>query len=219
MKITIISIFPDFIESFKTHSIIKNAINKKLLTLETVNPRDFAVDGRVDDYVFGGGDGMLLLIEPFYKALMSVKTPESYTIFLTPGGVKLKQPLVKQLVQKKHIIILCGHYEGIDSRIKNFIDLEISLGEYILTGGEIAAAVLTDSITRLIPGVIKENSHVQESFENDKIEYDQFSKPRNFMGYEVPEVLLNGNHKNIAQWREKNSYNNTMEFLKKNKEK
>ncbi|RKX66837.1 MAG: tRNA (guanosine(37)-N1)-methyltransferase TrmD [Tenericutes bacterium] len=197
-KISIISLFPDFIKTIEEHSIIKNALNAELLEIEILNIRDFTDNGHADDTVYGGGKGMLLKIEPIVKAIESIKSEESYVILLGPRGNKFKQEKAKSLSTKKHIILIAGHYEGVDSRIKHFIDEEISIGDYILTGGEIASLVLLDSITRLIPGVIKVESHTNETFENDLFEEDQFTKPEVFRKHSVPKVLLSGNHSDIS---------------------
>ncbi len=213
MKITFISIFPKYYDSFIGHSIIKNAINKGLVEIETIDPRDFSKDGKIDDTLYGGGSGMLLMIEPLVKAIRSVQTNDSYTILLGPRGRTLKQEKARKMVGIKHLVLISGHYEGVDSRIYEYIDEEISIGEYILTGGETASMIVADSIIRLLPGVIKEESHQEESFENDGLlEYDQFTKPIEFEGYKVPEVLLKGNHKDIKKWRRQNSIDKTIEL-------
>ena len=217
MRITFISLFPEYYNDFKKHSIIKNAINKKIIKVETINPRDFSIDNQVDDTIYGGGSGMLLMIEPIVKAINSVKQENSHIVFVGPRGKVLNQKKVKDLGSKKHIIFICGHYEGVDSRIINYIDEEISVGEFILTGGEIASMMIADSIIRILPGVIKEESHKNESFEKDGIiEYDQFTKPIDFEGHKVPSVLVSGNHKDINKWRKQNSIDRTIELeLKK----
>ncbi len=200
MKITFISIFPEYYESFKNHSIIKNALNKELVQIEQVNPRDFTEDGQIDDYIYGGGSGMLLMIEPIVKAINSVKTDDSYVALVGPRGNTLDQQKVRSMTTIKHLILICGHYEGIDSRIKHYIDEEISIGDYIITGGETASMIIADSIIRLLPGVIKEESHQDESFENDGLlEHDQFTKPLSYDGHNVPEVLTSGNHEDIKK--------------------
>ena len=160
---------------------------------------------------------MLMMIEPIIKALKSVQTKESWTILVGPRGKVLNQNKVKDLKKNKHIILICGHYEGIDSRIMNYIDEEISIGEFILTGGEIASMVIADSIIRILPNVIKEESRTNESFEKDGIiECDQFTKPVDFEGHKVPKVLLGGNHNDIQKWRKQNSIDRTIELkLKK----
>ena len=212
MKITFISLFPEYFNSFKDHSIIKNALNKELITIETINPRDFSINNQVDDYMYGGGSGMLMMIEPIVKAIRSVKNDDSYTVLLGPRGKVLNQNKVKTMTKIKHLILVCGHYEGIDSRILNYVDEEISIGEYILTGGETASIILADSIIRLLPGVIKQESHEQESFEkNSLLEHDQFTKPLDFEGYKVPEELLNGNHKDINKFKRQSSIDRTIE--------
>ena len=217
MKITFISLFPEYYNSFKEHSIIKNALHKKIVSIETINPRDFSIDNQVDDTVYGGGAGMLLMIEPIVKAIESIKTKESYIILVGPRGKVLNQNKVKSLKSNKHLIFICGHYEGVDSRIMNYVDEEISIGEFIITGGEIASMMIADSIIRILPGTIKKESHMNESFEkNVIIEHDQFTKPVNFNGHKVPEVLLSGNHKDINKWRKQNSLDRTIELeLKK----
>ncbi len=217
MKITFISLFPEYFDNFKKHSIIKNAIKKNIVKIETINPRDFSEDNQVDDTIYGGGAGMLLMIEPIVKAIRSVKTKDSHVVFVGPRGKVLEQRKVKALKEKKHIILICGHYEGVDSRIINYIDEEISIGEFIITGGELASMIIADSVIRILPGTIKEESYENESFEkNGLVEYDQFTKPINFDGHKVPEVLLGGNHKNINKWRKQNSLDRTIELeLKK----
>lgn len=212
MKITFISLFPEYYESFKNHSIIKNALNKGLVEIEQVNPRDFTEDGQVDDYIYGGGKGMLLMIEPIVKAINSVKTDDSYIALVGPRGNTLNQQKVRSMVNIKHLILICGHYEGIDSRIKHYIDEEISIGDYIITGGETASMIIADSIIRLLPGVIQEESHQDESFENDGLlEHDQFTKPTEFEGHNIPEVLTSGNHEDIKKWRKQSSIDRTIE--------
>ncbi len=219
MKITFISIFPEYYESFKKHSIIKNAINKGIVNLEVVNPRDFSPGGQIDDTLYGGGAGMLLMIEPIVKAIKSVQTKDSYIILLGPRGKTLKQDKVKQISSIKHLILVCGHYEGIDARISEYINEELSIGKYILTGGETASMIVADSVIRLLPGVIKEESHQDETFENNGLlEYNQYTKPINFEDNNVPEVLLNGNHKDIKNWRRQNSIDKTIELKIKEEE-
>ncbi len=220
MKITFISLFPEYYEGFMKHSIIKNALSKGLIELETISPRNFSSDNQVDDYIYGGGSGMLLMIEPIVKAIRSVKTDDSYVALVGPRGKTLNQKMVRSMVDIKHLILICGHYEGVDSRIKHYIDAEISIGDYILTGGETASMIIADSIIRLLPGVIKEESHQDESFENNGLlEHDQFTKPINFEGHEVPKVLLSGNHEDIKKYRRQSAIDRTIEveILKKGK--
>ncbi len=216
MRVTFISLFPDYFDNFAKHSIIKNAIREGKVTIDTVNPRNFVKEKEnVDDYVYGGGAGMLMLIEPLVKAIESVKTDESYVVLLGPRGQKHNQKKAKKLSKVKHLILICGHYEGVDSRIKHFIDEELSVGDYILTGGEPAAVAVADSVIRLVDGVIKEESHQNESFENNLLEHDQFSKPVDFRGHKVPDVLLSGNHQEIAKWRKQNQIDVTAKVLLK----
>lgn len=220
MKITFISLFPEYYEGFKKHSIIKNALAKGLIELEEVSPRSFSTDNQVDDYVYGGGKGMLMMIEPIVKAINSVKTDESFIALVGPRGKTLNQTIAREMTNIKHLILICGHYEGVDSRIKHYIDTEISIGDYILTGGETASMIIADSIIRLLPGVIKEESHQDESFENDGLlEHDQFTKPLEFDGHKVPQVLLDGNHEDIKNFRRQSSIDKTIEteLLKKGK--
>lgn len=216
MKITFISLFPEYFEIFKLHSIIKRALHYNLVEIQVVNPRDFSKKNQVDDTVYGGGSGMLMMIEPIVKAINSVKTKDSYVVLVGPRGETLKQKKVKTMINIKHLIVICGHYEGVDSRIRNYIDEEISIGEYILTSGEIASVIIADSIIRLLPGVIKEESHQNESFEKDGLlEHDQFTRPSEFEGHSVPKVLLSGNHKEINEYRKQNSIERTMELRTK----
>lgn len=214
MKITFISLFPEFYNEFVQHSIIKNAIKKDKVNFEFINPRKFAKNKQVDDTIYGGGSGMLMMIEPIVKAIESVKEKNSYVILMGPRGRLYTQKTVKKFVKHKHLIIICGHYEGIDSRIYNYIDEEISIGEFILTGGELASMIVADSIVRLIPGVIKEESHQNESFEKKLMEADQYTKPSIFREDKVPSVLLSGNHKEIKKWKEKSAKINTQKYIK-----
>lgn len=204
MKIDILTLFPEMFKGFLTSSIIKRAIDKKLVEINLINFRDYSKDphNKVDDTPYGGGCGMVLMIQPIYDCLEAIKTNESKIIMLTPDGQTFKQSLAYKLSNCKHLILLCGHYEGFDERIRSLADLEISIGDYVLTGGETASMVITDAITRLIPGVIEEESHLNESFNNNLLDYPQYTKPRVFNNMEVPEVLLSGNHQKIKEYRE-----------------
>lgn len=203
MKIDVLSLFPEMYDGILNSSIIKRAINKKLVTINVHNFRDYSLSPhkKVDDYPFGGGKGMVLMPQPIFDAVDAIKTPDSYIILMTPKGVPYKQSIAYDLSLKKHIIIICGHYEGFDERIRSLADLEISIGDYILTGGEIPSMVLIDSITRLVDGVIEKESHEKESFNNNLLDYPVYTKPVNFRGMEVPSVLLSGHHKNIENYR------------------
>lgn len=203
MKIDVLSLFPEMYDGILNSSIIKRAINKKLVTINVHNFRDYSLSPhkKVDDYPFGGGEGMILMPQPIFDAVDAIKTPDSYIILMTPKGVPYKQSIAYDLSLKKHIIIICGHYEGFDERIRSLADLEVSIGDYILTGGEIPSMVLIDSITRLVDGVIEKESHEKESFNNNLLDYPVYTKPVNFRGMEVPSVLLSGHHKNIENYR------------------
>ena len=205
MKINIITIFPDMFTAPFNHSIMKRAQEKKLLTIETVNPRDFAQDKHqmVDDYPFGGGAGMVLKPEPMFAAVESLKTSgKKRVLLMCPSGQPFTQEKAKELAQYDELIFLCGHYEGIDERAFKEVDLEISLGDFILTGGEMAAIPVIDSVLRLVPGVLnKSESHEDESFSDGLLEYPQYTRPEIFEGESVPSVLISGHHENIRKWR------------------
>ena len=215
MKIDILTLFPNMFEGVFSSSIIKRAIENKLVDIKLHNFRDYTDDphNKVDDTPYGGGAGMVLMAQPIYDCVESLKDDDSFVILLTPSGVPYKQKIAYDLSKKKHLLIICGPYEGFDERIRALADLEISIGDYVLTGGEIPAMVLTDSITRLIPGVINEQSHIEDSFnENYLLDYPTYTKPRNFRGMEVPEVLISGDHKKIDEYRYQESLKRTKEL-------
>ncbi len=216
MKISILSIFPEMFEGFLTTSIIKKAILQDLAEVEIVDFRLFTKDkhNRVDAPPYGGGHGLVLLYQPIIDALKSIKTKDSYVVMMGPAGNTYDQNKVKSFSQIQHLILICGHYEGYDERILNHVDEVISIGDYILTGGELAAMVVTDSIIRLLPGVIREESHQYESFENNLLEHAQYTKPRKIDGFSVPEVLLSGHHKNIDTYRSESSIEKTFKYRK-----
>ncbi len=203
MKIEILTIFPKMIETYINESIIKRAIEDNKIEINVINLRDYSKlsTNQVDDTPYGGGGGMLLMFPPFYDALKELKKNNTKVIMPSPKGIKYDQKVARRLADLEHLIVLCGHYEGIDHRVMEFVDEEISLGDYILTGGELSALVLVDSITRLQKGVIKEESHLNESFENDLLEHPHYTKPQSYEGYDVPEVLTSGHHENINKWR------------------
>jgi len=254
MKISIITLFPKMISSFFEESIVKKAKEKGLVEIELINLRDFAVDsyGTVDDRPYGGGAGMVLRIEPVYKAVQSVisnsqfliskqssnfQKPISKIILTSPKGRIFTQEKAKEYAKLDHLVIICGHYEGVDERVLNFVDEEVSLGDFVMTGGEITAAAITDAVCRLVPGVLKkdEASKIESFFEvsvdkliealgEDKIlkklkekgvkkvkllEYPQYTRPEIFLGFKVPKILLSGNHKEIEIWRLKKAYEET----------
>lgn len=215
MRFDILTLFPDFFEKLNSFSIIGRALEEEIITLNSINIRDFSKDKhkRVDDYSYGGGPGMVMTAEPIYESLESVKSNKSKTIYLSPQGKQLNQEIVNDLSNEEHLIFLCGHYEGIDDRIvSNYIDMEISIGNYVLTGGEIPAMVLVDAITRLLPGVLSsEESFTKESHYEGLLEYPQYTRPREFKCHSVPDVLLSGDHKKIQEWREYQSIKTTLE--------
>ena len=203
MKIDILTLFPNMFENVFEESIIKRAITKKKVNINIYNIRDFTKDkhNNVDDTPYGGGAGMVLMCQPIFDAIDILKTKDSKIILLTPSGHPYNQKYAYDLSQEKHLIIICGHYEGFDERITSIVDLELSIGDYVLTGGEIPAMVLVDSITRLIPGVIKEESHIEDSFNQNLLDYPTYTKPSEYNGMKVPEVLLSGDHAKIDAWR------------------
>ncbi|HAA90212.1 MAG: tRNA (guanine-N(1)-)-methyltransferase [Thermoanaerobacterales bacterium 50_218] len=205
MIIKILTIFPEmFTGPFQT-SILKRAQQRGLLRIEVINIRDYSLDKhrKVDDYPFGGGAGMVIKPEPVYRCLMANKeNPKARVILLTPQGKTFTQKIAQELAQEQEVILICGHYEGIDERVKHFVDEEISLGDFVLTGGEIAAMAVTDSVARLVPGVVGDQESLkEESFSLGLLEYPQYTRPRRFLEWEVPQVLLSGDHQAIARWR------------------
>lgn len=213
MKIDILTLFPEMYDDFLKTSIIGRAIQEKKVTIEVHNIRDFSLDKhhRVDDYGYGGGDGMVLMPEPIKRAIDCYRKKDSKVILLTPQGIPLKQKLVKSLATYKHIILVCGHYEGFDERIRSFVDMEISIGDYVLTGGELPSMVLTDSIVRLLDGVIKTGSSQNDSFSEQLLDYPVYTHPLIFEGMAVPEVLTSGNHAKINEWRYEQQLKRTRE--------
>ena len=203
MKIDILTLFPNMFEKVFEDSIIKRGIDDKKIEVEIHNFRDYSKDPhhKVDDTPYGGGAGMVLTLQPLVDCIKNLKKEDTIVILLTPSGKVYNQKVAYELSKNNHLILICGHYEGFDERIKNYCDMEISIGDYILSGGEIPAMVLVDSIIRLLPGVIKEESHIKESFESNLLDYPTYTKPRVFEGYEVPEILLSGDHKKIDEYR------------------
>lgn len=207
MKFDVLTLFPEMFEAVK-QSILGKAIEKDLIDINLVNIREFSKNKhkKVDDTPYGGGAGMVIRPDVVYDAYNSVKTEKSKVIYMTPQGKTLNQKKVEELSKEKHLIILCGHYEGIDQRvIDKIVDEEISIGDYVLTGGEIPAMVLIDSISRYIEGVLNEESIQEESFSNGLLEYPQYTRPEIFEGESVPEILLSGHHENINKWRKERS--------------
>jgi len=234
MKIDILTLFPEMFKGPFAESIVKRAQEKRLVEINIHNLRKWAGDkrGTVDDRPYGGGAGMIIMVQPIFEALESLKPKiknqklktqikNSKTVLLSPGGKIWKQKMVREYSKLVHLILICGHYEGVDERVRKFIDEEISIGDYILTGGEIPAMVLVDSIVRLIPGVLEKPEAIKfESFSNSQpvtrnrqtaklLEYPQYTRPENFRGLRVPKILLSGNHQKIAEWRAKKSLEKT----------
>ncbi|HHY97066.1 tRNA (guanosine(37)-N1)-methyltransferase TrmD [Acholeplasma equifetale] len=204
MKIDIITIFPNFFNEFLTTSKIKHAIEDGRVEINIHDLRDYTPlkGGKIDDTPYGGGAGMLMIFQPFYNILNKLRTKDSYTVLLSPQGRVYNQQIATQWSREiKHLILICGHYEGIDERVHHFIDEEISIGDYVLTGGEIPAMIIADSITRLLPGVINEASYIEDTHQQGLLKYPQYTKPMEYEGYRVPEVLLSGHHENIRKWR------------------
>ena len=203
MKIDDLTLFPEMFTGVISSSIIKRAIDDNKIEINLHNFRDYSKDihHKVDDTPYGGGCGMILTCQPIFDCVNDLKDDESTVILLTPDGTPYKQELANNLVKLKHLIIICGHYEGFDDRIRSICDMEISIGDYVLTGGEIPAMVLIDSVTRLIDGVINKESYQNDSFYNGLLDYPQYTKPREYNGLKVPDVLLSGNHKEIEKYR------------------
>ena len=203
-------------EGFLETSIIKRARDNGYVEINIHNFRDYSLDkhNKVDDYPYGGGAGMVLMCEPIFRCLDEIKTDESFVIMMSPAGKVFKQEVAVDLSKKKHIIILCGHYEGFDERIKSIVDMELSIGDYVLTGGEVPAMVVSDAITRLIPGVITSTSLDSESFNDGLLDYPNYTRPEEFRGMIVPEVLLSGHHKNIEEYRMNEIIKRTKEVRK-----
>jgi len=212
MKFDIISIFPEFFQSPLTYGMLRVALQKNIINVNITNPRDFTTDGVVDDYQFGGGGGMVFKPEPLTKAINSVWTKKSTLINLTPKGKRLNQRIVNKLTDNEHIVIICGRYKGIDERISDiFQPLHISIGDYVISGGEIGALILMESITRLLPGVLgNRDSANSDSFQGNLLEAPIYTRPYVFKRLKVPHVLRSGNHSMIAEWRRKEAMEMTL---------
>ena len=207
MRIDILTLFPEMFSALQT-SIIGRAKETNKIEINIINIRDFTLDKhkKCDDTPYGGGAGMVMTPQPIFDAIKSVKTPSSHVIFMSPRGKTYNQKLAKQFSNLEHLIILCGHYEGVDQRVIDLcVDQEVSIGDFVLTGGEIPAMAIVDSLARLVDGVISKESLDEESFSNNLLEYPQYTKPQEFMGIRVPEVLTSGNHGEIAKWRKSKS--------------
>jgi tRNA (guanine37-N1)-methyltransferase len=215
MKIEILSLFPNMFTGFLEDSIIKRAILKGSVDIKIINFRDYSKlsNNQVDDTPYGGGAGMVIRPECIFDCLDDINPKkDAYVILMTPDGKTYNEAKAKELTNIKHLIIICGHYEGFDERIRTLVNEEISIGDFVLTGGEVPAMAIVDSITRLLPGVINSDSLTSESFENNLLDYPTYTKPAQYRGLSVPDVLLSGNHQKIKEWRE-------TEQIKKTKEK
>ena len=213
MIFKVLTLFPELFQSFFDWSIIGRARARKILELEAVNIRDFSLNKhhKVDDYPYGGGLGMVMSAEPIVRCLESVNTDNERVIYLSPQGKIFNQTEALKLSKEERLVLLCGHYEGVDERvIENYVDEELSIGDFVMTGGEVAAMAVIEATARLLPGVLKsEKSYAEESFSDGLLEYPQYTRPETFRGSKVPEVLLNGNHKEIEKWRHNMSLENT----------
>ena len=214
MRIDIMTLFPDLVDNVLNESIIGRARKAGIIEINIHNIRDYTVykNNQVDDYPFGGGGGMIMMCEPVYNAVESIKTDDSHIILLTPRGKTYNQKRAYELKDKKHLIIICGHYEGFDERIYNLADELISIGDFILTGGELPAMMISDSVIRLIDGVITSTSLEYESFNDNLLDYPVYTKPRDFRGMKVPDVLVSGDHKKINEYRENERKRITKEY-------
>ena len=214
MRIDILTLFPRMFDGFFTEFIFKRAIENKKVTINIYDFREYSKDphGKVDDTPYGGGPGMVLCPQPIFDCIKSIRTDDSFVIMLTPEGKVYNQEMALNLKNKKHLILLCGHYEGFDERIKSICDMFISVGDFILTGGEIPSMLITDSIVRLLDGVIEKESLETESFNNKLLDYPTYTKPQVYEGMEVPKVLLSGDHKKIAEYRKQEQIKKTKEL-------
>lgn len=204
MQIDIMTLFPSIIDGFLSESIIKRAIDKGLVKINVINFRDYSPlnNKQVDDTPYGGGAGMLLRCEPIFECLDAIANDDSHIILLSPEGITYNHSKARNLTKYKHLILICGHYEGFDERIKTRVDEVISIGDFVLTGGEIPASAIVDSVVRLLPGVINEESLDSESFTDNLLDYPQYTKPAEYRGLKVPDILISGNHQKIAEYRE-----------------
>ena len=214
VRFDILTLFPEMIEGMLNQSILKRAIEKKIIEVNIINFREFSTNkhSTVDDYAYGGGAGMLISVEPIHLAMKTIPNiDKAYKILTSPSGNVYNQNKAEKLSKLDHIVIVCGHYEGIDNRILDYIDEEISIGDYVLTGGEIPACAIIDSIARLVPGVISDESIVGESFTMGLLEYPQYTRPYEYDGKKVPDVLISGHHANIKKWQRYQSLKKTYE--------
>ena len=218
MRFDVLTIFPEIIDAYLSVSIMKRAIQKGLIEVHVHNIRDYTTDRhrQVDDYPYGGGAGMVFKVEPIYRAVESIEEDgiKRHKLLTSPGGRVFSQSVAREYAERHHaILIICGRYEGVDERVKTIVDEEVSIGDYVLTGGELASLVIIDAVSRLVPGVLgDEASKEEESFSYGLLEYPQYTRPREFRGMQVPEVLLSGNHREIRRWRRKEALRRTLKF-------
>ncbi|HYH02804.1 MAG TPA: tRNA (guanosine(37)-N1)-methyltransferase TrmD [Bacillota bacterium] len=208
MLLQIMTLFPEMFDGPFSHSIIKRAQEQKLVEISLLDFREYAFDKHrmVDDTPYGGGSGMVLKPEPIYRCLQDAKAgrPQSKVVLMTPQGIPFQQAIARDLAREEHLIMICGHYEGFDERIRNWVDLELSIGDFVLTGGELAAMVVTDAVVRLIPGVLgSDESALNDSYSAGLLDYPHYTRPVEFEGLTVPDILLSGHHANIEAWRRK----------------
>ncbi len=213
IRIDVLTLFPEMFSPLKT-SILGKALDKNLININIINIRDFSKDKhkKCDDYPFGGGPGMLMMVQPIYDAMLSIDGYENAKkIYLSPKGKVFNQSMVEGMAKEKHIIFLCGHYEGVDQRVLDIFNFEeLSIGDYVLTGGELPAMVVIDSVLRFVPGVLgSEESTGEESFSSGMLEHMQYTRPQDFLGYKVPDVLVSGDHKKVADWKKDNALSET----------
>ena len=211
MKIDILSLFPEMFEGFLNTSIIKRAIDKEVVDIKIHNFREFTQDKHkhVDDYPYGGGQGMVLMCQPIIDCLKTLTTDDSLVILMSPQGITLKHQVAQKLSLEKHLIIICGHYEGFDERIRDYVDLELSIGDYVLTGGELGSMVTCDAVIRLLEGAIRQESHEDDSFADGLLDCPHYTRPEVLEGLTVPPVLMSGHHEEIRKWRLKQSLQRT----------
>ena len=216
VNFTVVTLFPDMFDSPLGHSILKKAQEKGLISIRLVDPRDYTTDRHrvTDDYPYGGGQGMVMKPEPLVAAIEDIRAqiPKARVVLLSPQGAVFRQKLAAELAESEELVLVCGRYEGVDERVKSFVDEELSVGDFTLSGGEPAAMVVIDAVSRLIPGVLgNENSAADESFVGGLLEYPQYTRPEEFRGMKVPQVLLSGDHERVRQWRREMSIRLTME--------
>ncbi|MGL5630516.1 MAG: tRNA (guanosine(37)-N1)-methyltransferase TrmD [Mycoplasmoidaceae bacterium] len=216
MKFSVLTIFPNIIKEYINSSIIKKAINNNYIFVDPIDIREYSTNKNksIDDYGYGGNSGIVMQIEPIVAAIRDNKTEKSLIVNLVPHGKKFNQSQVENLIEYSHIILICGHYEGIDSRIENYVDINVSIGDFVLTGGELPALVVIDAISRKIPGVINKTSLMTESFDNNLLDFPVYTKPINFEGYTVPGILLSGHHDKIKLYRFNEQLERTKKFRK-----